>query len=83
MRHGYVSYWKIPGGEIQFGHRSRKLVVWFRGRCYVLKKTNWAFLDREIRILPPTSVRGCCNRTDYLCQQYGCPVNPDWKGDTR
>lgn len=23
----------------------------------------------------------CCNRTDRLCRRFGCPVDPQWKGD--
>jgi hypothetical protein len=40
VRHQYVSYWKLPfgWGEVQYGHRSTKIVVWFRGRCYRLRK---------------------------------------------
>jgi hypothetical protein len=25
-------YWRIPGGEVQFGLISHRLTVWFRGR---------------------------------------------------
>ena len=40
MRHNNKSYWRIPGGEIQFGHLSRSLVVWFRNKLYVLKRSR-------------------------------------------
>lgn len=30
MRVLETSVWKIPGGEIQYKHRSRTIVIWFR-----------------------------------------------------
>jgi len=37
-RYGNKSYIRIPFGEIQFGHKSRRLVVWFRGKRLVIRK---------------------------------------------
>jgi hypothetical protein len=36
MRFRNKTYLRIPGGEVQYGHLSKSLVVWFRGRCFVL-----------------------------------------------
>lgn len=31
---GYKTYIKIPGGEIQYGRLTGRVVVWFRGRLF-------------------------------------------------
>jgi hypothetical protein len=38
VKHINKSYWKIPGGEIQYGHISRSVVVWFRRKRYILRR---------------------------------------------
>lgn len=36
MRYGYKSYWKLPFGlgEIQYGHITGRITIWFRGKRY-------------------------------------------------
>lgn len=34
MRYGEKTYIKIPGGEIQYGHVTGSIVMWFRGKKY-------------------------------------------------
>jgi hypothetical protein len=46
VRHGNKYYWKIPGGEIQYGLISRCLRVWFLRKCYTLKRPNRARIER-------------------------------------
>lgn len=48
MKYGNKHYWKIPGGEIQFGLVSRCLRVWFRGRLYTLKEPNRDRIERTV-----------------------------------
>ena len=36
MRHRNKLYFRIPGGEIQFGLVSHRLTIWFRRRCWHL-----------------------------------------------
>lgn len=38
MRYGSKTYIRIPGGEVQYGHRTGRLAVWFRRRLYVLRR---------------------------------------------
>lgn len=45
IRKGNKYYWKIPGGEIQYGLISRCLRVWFLRKCYTLKKPNKARIN--------------------------------------
>ncbi len=33
-KYGQKSFFKIPGGEIQYGHITGSIVVWFRGKKY-------------------------------------------------
>lgn len=30
-------YWRIPGGEIQYGRLSHTITIWFRRRAYHVK----------------------------------------------
>lgn len=34
MRLKNKSYWKTPWGELQFGHVSKRVVLWHKGRDY-------------------------------------------------
>lgn len=36
MRYRAKLYWRIPGGELQYGTLSHSLHLWFRGKCYRL-----------------------------------------------
>lgn len=47
IRKGNKLYQRIPGGEVQFGLISRCLRVWFRGRCYTIKKPNRTRIDQH------------------------------------
>lgn len=35
-RHGYKIYIRIPGGEIQYGRLTGRVVVWFCRRRYIV-----------------------------------------------
>lgn len=35
-RIGQKTYIKIPGGEIQYGHTTKSVVMWFKGKRYNL-----------------------------------------------
>lgn len=41
MRHLNKSYFKIPGGEIQYGHIGKSLTVWFLGKRYRILKGRY------------------------------------------
>jgi hypothetical protein len=32
----YKTYWRLPFGlgEVQYGHLTHSVTVWFRGKCY-------------------------------------------------
>jgi hypothetical protein len=34
MTYRNKSYWRIPWGEIQYGHISKRVTIWFRGRMW-------------------------------------------------
>lgn len=34
---------------------------------------------RVVKQTPPEPAR--CDHNDVLCARYGCPYEPDWKGD--
>ena len=34
MRYRNKFYWRIPGGEVQIGLRSKRLTIWFHGRAF-------------------------------------------------
>lgn len=38
MRYINKTYIRIPGGEVQYGHITGRMVVWFRRRLYVLRR---------------------------------------------
>lgn len=37
VRYRNKTYVRIPGGEVQFGHLSRSVVVWFRRKRYIVR----------------------------------------------
>jgi hypothetical protein len=49
VRRGNVSYWRIPGGELQYGHFSGKIHLWFRGRGYRIRKADYARFERKLK----------------------------------
>lgn len=40
MKYKAKSYFKIPGGEIQYGHVTHRVTIWFLGRCWHLWRGN-------------------------------------------
>lgn len=38
FRHWNKTYWRVPFGELQYGHESKSLVLWFRHRRYILRR---------------------------------------------
>lgn len=58
MRHINKSYWQVPGGEVQYGHISRTLTLWWGRRRWTVKLQPLAYIAIIAAVLA-TLVYGC------------------------
>lgn len=82
-RLGNVIYWRVFGVEIQHGLLSGRLTVWFRHRPWNLRKPDYRQFEVQLAERYPPTKPKCCrgNNPDRLCLKFGCPQDPNWKGD--